>query len=158
MLAFIDVNLERNRFFGLVEAGRRNRSEVDISLRTVGVLQVFETFRDLLAVKDISVFYREQIPQGFCIRLRLGSLEGDGSEPVALAFFDRHGDVHGFTGAMLEQRHVKSLVPSVANNGLWLAYVGFEISPILQIFAYQFHIIIELGSVISFGKNVFQEN
>jgi hypothetical protein len=86
------------------------------------------------------------------------ALEGDLAQPVHAAFFDRNGDIDGFSGSRLNQGNVRSLMSGVANLGLGVAYVCFEIATILVLLAHALGIFIELGGVISPGEYVFEEN
>src|SRR5438876_1993763 len=67
LLAFIDVNVERHQLFLLVEAGRRNRGEIDVPLSTVRVLQVLQALGNFLAIEDVAIFKRENGAQGLAV-------------------------------------------------------------------------------------------
>ena len=59
LLAFVDVDLQRDGLLLLVVDGLGDGAEVDVSERAVGLLQVFETLADEGGVKPVAVLEGE---------------------------------------------------------------------------------------------------
>jgi len=61
LLAFVDVDLEEDKFFFVVEVSLRHGSEVDITLLAIGLAQVFQPLGDFILAENISIPDGEEV-------------------------------------------------------------------------------------------------
>src|SRR5205809_5048838 len=59
---------------------------------------------------------------------------------------------------MLKQWNVESSATGIPNLRLRISHHCFEIPTVLFRFADQFHVVVELGSVVGLGEEIFQED
>ena len=83
LLAFVDVDLQRDGLLLLVVDGLGDGAEVDVAQRAVRLLQVFETLADEGGVEPVAVLDSEGGAKGLDIGDVLIPGKGDGAEPVA---------------------------------------------------------------------------
>src|SRR4029077_7188628 len=103
LLAFVDVNVEKDQFFFVVKPGVGYRSEVDVAQLAVGLAQGLQALAYFLLAEDLSILDRKECSQGLHVLYRFVVLERDSAQRVALALLDGHGNVHGLTWAALQQ-------------------------------------------------------
>src|SRR6185295_10207341 len=90
LFPLVNINFEANHLLVLIKVGRRDRSEVDVSLSAVGLAQILQTLSNLLAAEDITILDGKLCPQRLGIAHRFIVGKGDLFEPVLVAFFNRN--------------------------------------------------------------------
>src|SRR5271156_324218 len=158
LLAFIHVDIKEDLLLVLIEMSIGHRSEVDIALRAIGLAQIFQSLGYFIFAEDVAIFDGEEAAQRLHVRYGLIVLEGDRTQRIAVALLDHHRDVDGFARTTLQQRNVRALMSGVVNLRLGFARVRLEIPAILIFIPDALRVFIQLGGVVSSGKDIFQEN
>ena len=156
LLAFVQVNLQRNGLLLVVGIGIGHRREVDVAKGGVSLAQVLQALADLLRVKDVPVFDLELGAEGARVGNRLVAGKRDLFQAVLIALFHRHGDVDGFASLFVEWPIPRR--GRIANLGLRIGDQRFEIALCLVVVADALGVFVQLGGVVGLGEQAFQEN
>src|SRR5580658_4835723 len=103
LLAFVDINIEKNQLLIVIKPGVWNGSEIDEAQLTISFPQVLQALGDFLLAEDVSVLNRKDRAQRPDVLHRLIVLERDPTQGVPVAFVYRHGDVDRLTPPSLQQ-------------------------------------------------------
>ena len=143
LLAFIEIDLQRDLVRLVVGVGVGHGSEIDVPERGVRLAQVLQTFANGLGVEDVAVFDLELRAQRTRVGNRLVAAEGDLLQLVAIAFLYWHFDVDGLPGLFR-----KWPVPwrfGVVNLCLWVTDERFEVTLGLIEVAHPLGVFVQLG-------------
>ncbi len=91
-LAFVDVDVERDRLLLVVVGEFGDGAEVDVAQLAIGLFQVVQALADQSGVEPVAILDGKGGAQGFDVGDGLVAGEGDGAEPVAAAFFNGHAE------------------------------------------------------------------
>ena len=156
LLAFVDIDDQRNRLLLVVVGQLGNRAKVDVAELPVGLLQVFEALADCGGIEPVAVLDGERGAQALGVLHGLVAGEGDRSQPVALAFFNRHQDVDALASAGTEGEPVQAAF--VANLRLRLFHRGVGVALVAIGLAHALGVLFELRGVVRLRKQVLKDD
>jgi len=117
LLFFIEAHGDVNALGGIVDIETGFGGEVDETVLAVGFAIVFNRFADLRGREDVALVEREDGLEGVDLKgegfVRVGADDFQRAHFVSLVFFDRDGDVNGFTVAASGEGHAEPVAMCV---------------------------------------------
>src|SRR5206468_8603767 len=82
LLSLVDIDFQVRQFLLVVEGSGGNAGVVDVSVLAVGLAQVLEALRNLLAAENVAILQRKKITESRGIGEEFVVLERDLAQPV----------------------------------------------------------------------------